>query len=89
LKNLEEQKAAAGPWADRIHWHTGWEHGGYAKVPAELERFTAGVSEANQVPLEPIYTGKALWAVDAMLRSGELEAEGLCFLHTGGVFHQE
>jgi 1-aminocyclopropane-1-carboxylate deaminase len=84
LRNLEEQQALAD--AESIHWHCGWEQGGYAKVPAVLLEFTEALSLANDVPLEPIYTGKTLWAVNEMLRSGELSAEGLCFLHTGGVF---
>lgn len=88
LRNAQEQHSFAQNHAStavrsRIHWHTVFHHGGYARITAELADFTESIAKSNAIPLEPIYTGKALFALNALLPS--LDGE-VCFLHTGGIF---
>lgn len=60
--------------------------GGFARVDAELARFVLASEAACGVPLEPVYTGKALLALRSEVEAGYF-ARGtrLLFLHTGGL----
>jgi 1-aminocyclopropane-1-carboxylate deaminase len=66
--------------------HTGYHHGGYAKVPQELDWFMRETERLYHLPLDPIYTAKAFWA---MLKEAEAGAfkrgDTVLFLHTGGL----
>jgi len=60
--------------------------GGFAKVDAELLEFIAVSEVQSGVPLEPLYTGKALLALQQVVEKRRF-ANGtrLIFLHTGGL----
>ncbi|MET9700577.1 pyridoxal-phosphate dependent enzyme [Streptomyces sp. NPDC006529] len=57
---------ARGAWSLAEDFH----HGGYAKVPAELEAFAAGFEERHGIPVERVYVAKLLWALAALTRRG-------------------
>jgi 1-aminocyclopropane-1-carboxylate deaminase len=63
------------------------EHcGGFARVSEELREFMLAFEAVQGVALEPVYTGKMLYAVYRRLRSGEWPAdEPLLAIHTGGL----
>ncbi|MFE2306603.1 1-aminocyclopropane-1-carboxylate deaminase/D-cysteine desulfhydrase [Streptomyces sp. NPDC059411] len=48
----------------------GFTHGGYARVPAELEAFAADFESRHGLPVERIYVAKLLWALLALTRGG-------------------
>lgn len=48
----------------------GFDHGGYAKVPAELEAFAVDFERRHRVPVERVYVAKLLWALTALTESG-------------------
>lgn len=60
--------------------------GGFAKVDEQLLAFIAETEAHTGVPLEALYTGKALLALRDQVEAG-LFAPGtrLIFLHTGGL----
>ncbi|MEH6582945.1 MAG: pyridoxal-phosphate dependent enzyme [Halioglobus sp.] len=58
--------------------------GGYARVSSELKRFMLEFERVHKVPLDPVYTGKALYAVHQMLASGQWSGE-IIVIHTGGL----
>lgn len=60
--------------------------GGFAKVDAPLARFIRDCEQEAGIPLDPLYTGKALLALREQVESGNL-ARGtrLIFVHTGGL----
>jgi len=60
--------------------------GGFARVDAELARFIFACEQSNGVPLEPLYTAKALMALRHQVEAGYF-ARGtrLLFVHTGGL----
>jgi 1-aminocyclopropane-1-carboxylate deaminase len=60
--------------------------GGFGKLDAQLAQFIHDAQKQSEVPLEPLYTGKALLALWLAVRSGRF-ARGtrLVFLHTGGL----
>jgi 1-aminocyclopropane-1-carboxylate deaminase len=60
--------------------------GGFAKVDPPLLEFIEHTEQASGVPLEPLYTGKALLALKQQVETGRF-APGtrLIFIHTGGL----
>ena len=60
--------------------------GGFAKVDPLLLDFIAQTEQASGIPLEPLYTGKALLALKQHVEAGRF-AKGtrLIFVHTGGL----
>ncbi len=60
---------------------------GYDQPTLEEAELLVEFGRQTGVLLDPIYTGKALYAADRALRCGDLRADGgLLFLHTGGTF---
>lgn len=60
--------------------------GGFAKVDPELLTFIEHTEKTCGLPLEPLYTGKALLALKQQIEAGRF-APGtrLIFIHTGGL----
>lgn len=69
-----------------IHLDTTSHHGGYAKTSFELIDFIGWFKETFSILLDPIYTGKAFFAVWKMITSDQFEINSrLIILHTGGL----
>jgi 1-aminocyclopropane-1-carboxylate deaminase len=65
---------------------TAYHHGGYAKVTDELLNFIATMKIEHNLPLDPVYTGKLLWAVLKEIESGMVRpGSTVLALHTGGL----
>jgi 1-aminocyclopropane-1-carboxylate deaminase len=68
-----------------------YHHGGYAKTTPELLNFTEQFNATNQFPIEPVYTAKALFALQDFLIESHKKADftpqskKILFIHTGGV----
>lgn len=61
--------------------------GGYAKSSPELQGFLEAFAALNpEIPLEPVYTGKLLYALNQKLLLGEKLPDGLVVVHTGGIY---
>jgi 1-aminocyclopropane-1-carboxylate deaminase len=65
---------------------TSYHHGGYGKVTRELMDFMRMMRQGYNLPLDPVYTGKLLWAVTEEVTKGSF-ARGttILALHTGGL----
>lgn len=60
--------------------------GGFAKIDAQLLDFIAMAENESGVPLEPLYTGKALLALRQAVEAGRIsQGSRLIFVHTGGL----
>lgn len=60
--------------------------GGFAKVDSPLLAFITETERASGLPLEPLYTGKALLALKQQVEDGQFAAgTRLIFVHTGGL----
>ncbi|WP_282876330.1 1-aminocyclopropane-1-carboxylate deaminase/D-cysteine desulfhydrase [Pseudomonas peli] len=60
--------------------------GGFAKVDAELLHFMQAAETQSGVPLEPLYTAKALMALRQQVEAGYFaRGSRLVFVHTGGL----
>ncbi len=79
--HLEGQGAGqAANWKILHEYHCG----GYARVSPELKAFIIDFERVHQVALDPVYTGKALFAVHQRLKSGQWRGE-ITAIHTGGL----
>jgi 1-aminocyclopropane-1-carboxylate deaminase len=70
----------AGNWRIAHNYHCG----GYAKVTAELKQFIIEFERVQGVLLDPVYTGKMLFAVHQMIGENTLSGQ-IVAVHTGGV----
>lgn len=63
-----------------------YHFGGYGKVTPGLVSFINRFNLENGVPLDPVYTGKMLFGVMDMIRSGSFPAGSkILAIHTGGL----
>ena len=75
-------------WTTRDNWqiYPDDTFGGYAKYDERLLNFIEDVSEKYQLPLEPIYTGKAFYQLWQLIQHNHFTASTrILFIHTGGL----
>ncbi len=66
--------------------HTGYHFGGYARTTPELMGFIQQFVAATGIVIEPLYTGKMLYALYELARSGYFKPDSrILAIHTGGV----
>ena len=85
LEGLVEQFL---PITNTTNWHIehNYHFGGYAKAPSELQTFCNDFNNTMDFEIEPVYSGKAFWAVKDMLAKGKFEdGSRIIVLHTGGL----
>jgi len=69
-------------WELLLNYHCG----GFAKTRPELTDFISNFRLTHDVPLEPVYTGKALYAIYDLLNKDYFVAgQRIVALHTGGL----
>jgi 1-aminocyclopropane-1-carboxylate deaminase/D-cysteine desulfhydrase-like pyridoxal-dependent ACC family enzyme len=61
-----------------------YHHGGYGKMPAVLLEFCREFSDTYGVTIEPVYTGKLMWAVFDQIRK-KRTASKILVIHSGGI----
>lgn len=60
--------------------------GGYAKVTEELITFINDFKKATQIPLDPVYTGKMMYAIKEGIKNGFFpKGSRILAIHTGGL----
>ena len=65
---------------------TDYHFGGYAKVTEGLVNFINGFYAQTGIPLDPVYTGKALFGVIDLINKKYFPANArILFIHTGGL----
>ena len=65
---------------------TEYHFGGYAKVNSELIHFINHFYQKNQIPLDPIYTGKMVYGVlDLIKKEWFPKGSKILLIHTGGL----
>lgn len=63
-----------------------FHHGGYAKAPPALRQFCMDFTSDTGIPVEPVYTGKMLYALHKLNAAGKFAAgERVVAIHTGGL----
>ena len=75
-------------FAQNDNWEliTDYHFGGYGKVNTELIGFINQFYLENQIPLDPIYTGKMVFGVIDLIQKNYFPAESkILLIHTGGI----
>ena len=73
---------------DRPNWTLNHQYhfGGYAKFDSHLVEFINEFYSQKQIPLEPIYTGKMMFALEDLIRQDFFpKGSRIICLHTGGL----
>jgi 1-aminocyclopropane-1-carboxylate deaminase len=66
-------------WAD-------YHFGGFGRFNQSLVDFMTSFSNQTQVPIDPVYTGKLMYAIYDKLKSGYFgDSDAILALHTGGL----
>jgi 1-aminocyclopropane-1-carboxylate deaminase len=83
----EEIKKLAGTEnCGRLHMIEEFHFGGYAKWDEKLLHFMDTFSADTNIPLEHVYTGKAMYGLMELIKRGYFQAGSrIVFLHTGGM----
>ncbi len=69
-------------WQINLNYH----FGGFAKTNAELLAFIQQFEADTQIPLEPVYTGKMLYAIYDLIKKQVFQAnQRIIAVHTGGL----
>jgi 1-aminocyclopropane-1-carboxylate deaminase len=79
-------KAMVG--GDTAPWSLLHDHhcGGYARVNSKLREFILAFRAVHKIPLDPVYTGKAMYAVHQLLGEQVWKGDrGIIVIHTGGL----
>ena len=69
----------------KMNVHSNYHFGGYGKKSEELSEFINQIAVNHQLPLDPIYTGKAFFAMLDKYQKSTVENRKIVFLHTGGL----
>ena len=83
VQALQAELAACRP-----HWDIDTDHhfGGYARVSDQLLAFIEGFFHRHGIALEPVYTGKMLYALYQRLEAGWFApGENIIAIHSGGM----
>ena len=71
---------------DKIIVLDDFHFGGYAKSTNELREFISEINQLNEMQIEEVYTGKALYALKNYLEKNFVKNKKVLFIHTGGIF---
>jgi len=71
---------------DKIIVLDDFHFGGYAKSTNELREFISEINQINDMQIEEVYTGKALYALRNYLEKNFVKNKKVLFIHTGGIF---
>ncbi|MBU0696931.1 MAG: pyridoxal-phosphate dependent enzyme [Bacteroidetes bacterium] len=70
-----------------FHLHEDYHFGGYAKTQPKLIDFIKDFTSKTAVLIDPVYTGKALFAIMDLASKNTFEKEAkILMIHTGGIF---
>ncbi|MFD2824417.1 1-aminocyclopropane-1-carboxylate deaminase/D-cysteine desulfhydrase [Lacinutrix iliipiscaria] len=75
-------------FANQPNWEliTNYHFGGYAKISAELIAFINQFKAKNNIPLDPIYTGKMMFGIYDLIANGFFPKQAkILAIHTGGL----
>ncbi|MCG3218591.1 MAG: pyridoxal-phosphate dependent enzyme, partial [Candidatus Heimdallarchaeota archaeon] len=72
---------------EEIEFQDGFVGPGYGICTPEVIDLIKMVAQKEGIFLDPVYTGKAFWAMDHLLKSGKItKGSNVLFMHTGGIY---
>jgi 1-aminocyclopropane-1-carboxylate deaminase/D-cysteine desulfhydrase-like pyridoxal-dependent ACC family enzyme len=88
MKQISESADCLTEWENHQHKVQVFDNfyfGGYAKSTPELLSFISDFEQKTGIPLDPTYTGKALFGLIKTIEDRKLMNKRILFIHTGGV----
>ena len=89
MKHIFELGAIDKVWfenmLERVEVLSDYHFGGYGKYTEELLFFIKEFYNEHRLKLDPIYTGKTMFAMLKELQSDSYNGKNILFIHTGGV----
>lgn len=89
MSALYRQAGMDEEWAEvtlaKTRVHPEFHFGGYGKYTVELLEFIRSMYELHGIPLDPVYTGKAFYALCDELKKTSYNNTNVLFIHTGGI----
>ncbi|MGS2719119.1 1-aminocyclopropane-1-carboxylate deaminase/D-cysteine desulfhydrase [Paraglaciecola aestuariivivens] len=82
------QALLPNPHTTTAQWHIEHDYhfGGYGKSPEPLKQFCSDFTQNTQVPIEPVYSGKMFFAIQALIANQNFApGSTVLALHTGGL----
>ena len=70
---------------NRLEVLNDFHFGGYAKTDAKLDFFVKNFNAKSNFSIEPIYTGKVMYALNEYIKLKDLRNQRILFIHTGGL----
>lgn len=70
---------------DRVEVLSDYHFGGYGKYTVELLNFMEEFYRKTNIPLDPVYTGKTLFALIDWVKKNSISNTRILFIHTGGI----
>lgn len=70
---------------EKVRVHTNADFGGYGRYDLKLLDFMERFYAETKVPLDPVYTGKVLYALACYCEQTSDISEDILFVHTGGI----
>jgi 1-aminocyclopropane-1-carboxylate deaminase len=84
---LKEEINAYFETPPSYRFHNQYSFGGYAKTTNELLRFIGQFTSRTGILLDPIYTGKMMFALYDLIRNDHFpKGSTILAVHTGGLF---
>ena len=88
--NLDEYAGKTGaeyilPVLPEITVDDGYVGGGYGKVSDSVRQVITYIYRSEDIPLDPIYTGKAFYGMCEYLKKNGIRNKNVLFIHTGGT----
>ena len=89
MKNLFNYSGIEASFAiellNRVEVLTDYHFGGYGKYTSELLDFMETFYEQTTIPLDPVYTGKTMYALFGWIDKFNISNCSILFIHTGGI----
>ena len=73
-------------YSGKIDFRTDWLCGGYESFTLEMAQFIAETTRKTGIVFDTTYSGKALFGMSQMMKSGEISGN-ILFWHTGGIMN--
>jgi 1-aminocyclopropane-1-carboxylate deaminase len=86
--NDEVRAYLAAESCPEVNWSINQDFhcGGYARCPEDLKSFILKFEDEHKIPLDPVYTGKMMYAIEKLRARGVIAGNTkVVALHTGGL----
>jgi 1-aminocyclopropane-1-carboxylate deaminase len=80
IKTLLEKENVQPKWK----LNGNYTFGGYGNTNSILKNFISEIKNKFSLPLDPVYSGKALFGIPEMQKENEFSGKHFLFIHTGG-----